>query len=107
MKDYVLDSNAIILYLIGAADSAKTARLFRDVQDGSAHLAMSAVNWAECWHILIRQRSARQADAILNEIAAEVEIVPADREHAERAGHLRCRFSASLADCFAASLAMA
>ena len=106
MKEYVLDSSAILLYLRGTADASKVESLILDGEGRKAHLIMSAINWAECRHTLIRQRSAASAQDLLSQIAKGVEIVVADRFHAELAADLKCRFKVSLADCFAASLAI-
>jgi predicted nucleic acid-binding protein len=106
MKDYVLDANAIILYLEGAPQARKVEDLFRELETQESKLAIAAINWAECRHILARKHGAAQAGILMSKIANVLEIVVADRFHAERAGDLRCRFNASLADCFAASLAL-
>lgn len=84
MKQYVLDSSAILLYLRDA-DAPKVARLFHEAQEGSANLAISTVNWAECRYILMRQRGAQAAESVLSKIAKALEIVVADREQAEAA----------------------
>ena len=106
MKDYVLDANAILLYLKNAPPAAKIENLFREARDEKARLAISAINWAECRHLLTRHHGAAQAADLLSKIGNAVEVVVADRLHAELAADLRCHFKASLADCFAASLAI-
>lgn len=106
MKEYVLDSSALLLYLRDARDASRVQDLFGDAEARKANLTISAVNWAECRHKLTRQKSAQHADGVLSEIANALEVVVADRSHAELAGDLKCRFKGSLADCFAATLAM-
>lgn len=106
MKEYVLDSNVVLLYLRGAPDRAKVAHLFREALEGRVHISMSAVNWAECRHLVTRRHGATTAEELLSKIGKGVEIVAADRAQADLVGNLRCRFNASLADCFAASLAI-
>jgi predicted nucleic acid-binding protein len=67
---------------------------------------MSSVNWAECRHLVTRRHGAATAEELLSKIGKGVEIVAADRAQADLVGNLRCRFNASLADCFAACLAI-
>ena len=107
MKNYVLDSSAILLYLRDAPDAGKVEKLFQQSQETTAQLAISAVNWAECRFALMRQLGRVQADAALSAVANDLlEIVPVDRVHAESAADLRTRFNGSLADSFAATLAI-
>ena len=106
-KEYVLDSSAVIIYLRNAPDASKVSRLFEEARSGEARLIISAINWAESRHVLIRRHGAEQATQLLDRLATGLEIVPVDRVSAEVAGDLRCRFNGSLADAFAASLAMA
>ena len=106
MKVYVLDSSAILIYLVGASSSSKIARLIQEGHSGEAQLCISAVNWAECQYIVTRREGAAAAHARLSRLARGLEVLPADQQRAERAGNLRCRFHSSLADCFAASLAI-
>lgn len=106
IKQYVLDSSAIIIYVRNSPDASKVRRVFQEVEAGDAVALISAVNWAECRHVLIRRHGAEQAVELLDQLSQGLMIMPADQAHAEAAGDLRCRFNASLADAFAASLAI-
>lgn len=106
MKIYVLDSSAILIYLLGAPASYKIVKLIREAHSGQAQLCISAVNWAECSYIVTRREGAGAAQALLARMAISLEVIPADQKRAERAGSLRTRFHRSLADCFAAELAI-
>lgn len=106
MKQYVLDSSAVLAYLRDVPDAAKVERLLDEAEDRKSHLAISAVNWAECRYVLTRQTNSSEASRLLGQVANAVELVVVDRSLAESAGDLRCRFNGSLADCFAASLAL-
>ena len=106
IKHYVLDSSAIIIYIRNSPDARKVRRVFQEVASREAVALISAVNWAECRNVLIRRHGSEQALELLDQLSRGVEIVPADQAHAEAAADLRCRFNGSLADCFAASLAL-
>jgi predicted nucleic acid-binding protein len=104
MKQYVLDSSAILIYLRDAPDAVRVEKLLREAAEGLVGLGISAVNWAECRHHLVRELGAKETERLLNSIAKGMEIVAADRQMSELAGDLKCRIKASLADCFAAAV---
>jgi predicted nucleic acid-binding protein len=106
IRQYVLDSSAIIIYIRNSPDASRVRKVFQEVASGDAMALISAVNWAECRNVLIRRHGAEQAVELLAQLSQGLQIVPADQAHAEAAGDLRCRFNGSLADCFAASLAI-
>lgn len=106
MKRYVLDANAVIVFVTDRAGSATVARLAAEAATGQSRLAISAVNWAEVANFLIREQGKHRASEVLETIAGTVEIVAADRQHAEVASSVELTYGLAIADSFAAALAI-
>jgi len=87
IKQYVLDSSAIIIYVRNSPDASKVRRVFQEVEAGDAVALISAVNWAECRHVLIRRHGAEQAVELLDQLSQGLMIMPADQ--AQRRGSRR------------------
>jgi predicted nucleic acid-binding protein len=108
MRKYVLDANALIGFFEGRLGVAKKVRrLLSETVRQDSRLLMSAVNWGEVFYIEWRyhgEAKAREAEAKLQELP--VEVIPADRERASRAGALKQKHALGYADAFAAELAI-
>ena len=105
MKEYVLDSYAVLSYLKDEPNSEQVDRLFEAARDGKCHLYMCVINLGEVMYITERERSASKAQdtlTLINELP--IEIVNADRALTLAAAHLKADCPIAYADCFAAAL---
>lgn len=106
MKEYVFDANALVRYFRRTPGFATVENLFKQAKAGRAHLSISVVNLAEVICVLARYfgqeqtlrfieiaRRATEPDAVTESVAIDTSI-------------LRIRYKLSLADCFAAELAI-
>lgn len=102
---YVLDAFAVMA-LVRLEPGGPLVRVLARASSGDAELAMSAVNWGEMLYSIERRSNAADAQKVAVSLeAVPVEIVPADKELAQRAAGLKLRGRLSFADCFAAALA--
>ncbi len=106
MKDYVLDSNALVrLYRdIPGADTVQM--LFEQAKSGRARLFISVVNLAEVLYVLAKYFRRDQALQYVEIARSVVESMPVDDQIALDTAAVRIRYKLGLADCFAAELAM-
>jgi len=106
MKIYVLDANAIILFLSKGINYDKVATLIKKASNGEARLVISVVNWGETLYSMARIMGLGRATADLKAMSTCVEPVAIDEALAEAAATLRLHYRIGYADCFAAALAM-
>lgn len=106
MKSYVLDANALLLYLEGRPAAAAVRKLFEQAEAGRADLAMSVMNWGEVFYILRKTRDREAARNLLSPFRRSLRLFLADRECAERAAELKARHKLGYADAIAADLAI-
>ena len=106
MKQYVLDANALIRYLIKGPGVERLDRLFAQEQQGQALLSMSVINRAEVLYTLARRVGILEASEALLTIGHFVQSVPVTEEYATRAATLKFTYKLGFADCFAAELAI-
>lgn len=102
---YVLDAYAI-LALLGNEEGAEAVADLLARTD--VELSASAINVGEVYYILRRRRgesAALEAEAALYE-HPRLKVAPADRERIRWAGALKAQGGLSLADSFAAALAL-
>ena len=102
----VLDAHAVLAYVNGEDGGRQVVALVLEAGRDGQRVFMSAVNIAEVFYVVERKRGAEAVaalPAILDVLS--VEAVPADKELAREAAHLRASKRMSLADCFAAALA--
>ncbi len=105
---YVLDSFAVLALLGSEPGGAEVAQLLRQAQAGGARLMMTWVNLGEVAYIVERRWGSEQvyrALALLE--ATALEIVPAGRELALAAAHVKAGHPLAYADAFAVALAEA
>lgn len=107
MRKYVLDANAM-LHLLGDRPGAeRVARLIRKAEEQLVQLYMSAVNWGEVVYALWKTEGEAAARKFANEaVSPALVVLPADRERAARAAHLKAVHRLGYADSFAAGLAL-
>ena len=104
MSKYVLDSHAVLAFLQLESGWERVKDLMRAASDGEVELYMSAINLAEVKYIAIRRKGhTLQTMAAIE--ALPITIMSAD-EYIEQVVVLKARYAVSLADCFAAALAI-
>jgi predicted nucleic acid-binding protein len=108
VKEYVLDSNAVLRYFGVSAGqgTGKVRALFVQAERGQARLSMSVVNLGEVLYVLLKQvdeQRARHYVQVLQNVATMVE---ADAAQALRAAEMKHNYKLGYADSFAATLAV-
>jgi predicted nucleic acid-binding protein len=106
-RESVLDSYALLAYLFGESGHEAVTTLLERKAEEDADALMSAVNWAEVRYIIERKAGLKKWEELKGRIRAlPIEIVEVSAEQAESAGALKASRKMSLADCFAAALAI-
>ena len=108
MKDYVLDSNAVLRYfgVSTGQGTDKVRALFEQAERGQARLWMSVVNLGEVLYVLLKhvgEQRARQYVQVLQHVATMVEV---DAPQSLRAAEIKHHYKLAYADSFAATLAV-
>lgn len=107
MPAMVLDSFALIAYFRGEPAGVRVKDLFLKASRADNPLHMTEVNYAEVKNMILRKDGPEawdQATRIL--VALPIEFHSVTRELADSATDLKSRHSISLADAFAAALAL-
>jgi ribonuclease VapC len=103
----VLDSFALIGYFRGEAAAVRVRELLGEAAAKERHLHMTEVNYAEVkYQILRKEGAAAWAEAASLLVSLPIEFHSVNRTLADRAADLEARHKLSLADAFAAALAM-
>jgi predicted nucleic acid-binding protein len=107
VRRYVLDANAVLIFLAGRPGNRRVKALFADANRVRSPLLMSAVNWGEVVYSLWKQSGPSEVQR-LNEEAAHLPllILPVDRKRATYAAELKARHDLAYADSFAAALTL-
>ncbi len=106
MRNSVLDSFALLVFLFRQKGYEPVLELFEKAAEADRVVLMAAPNWAEVRYIAERRvGSTRWLEARDRLLGLPLEVVPADRTLAELAGEIKVDRKMSLADCFAAALA--
>jgi ribonuclease VapC len=107
LRNFVLDSYALLAYLFGEEGHEKVVTLLERAADSGRNALIASPNWAEvCYQVRRKAGPARWAEIREKLLGLPIEIVPADQELAEAAGAIKAERKMSLADCFAAALAL-
>lgn len=106
-KAYVLDTWAIMAYLEDEPAGESVEKIVIEAQETEAPLLMSVVNVAEVWYTFARKTTADEANQALAELRQlGIEFWDVTLELALQAAQFKARHKMSLADCFAAALAV-
>ena len=89
---FALDSS-VLLFNYFAGRPEKTTKLVRDS-------LVNVVTLSETLYVICRIDGIERAQGFIEECAKEATVVPSERV-APLAGHLKCRYPISLADCWA------
>jgi predicted nucleic acid-binding protein len=108
VKEYVLDSNAVLRYLgVSTGQGADKVRaLFVQAERGQARLSMSVINLGEVLYVLLKHVDGERARHYVQVLQNVVTMVEADAVQALRAAEMKHRYRLGYADSFAATLAM-
>lgn len=105
----VLDAYAVLAFLQGEESGKRVAGLLRQAAAGKTHLYVSMINVAEVFYRLCRVGRGAVADDFVDDLKRSVlpvETASATDTRVVAAARLKARFPISLADAFAAALAI-
>jgi predicted nucleic acid-binding protein len=108
VKEYVLDSNAVLRYLgVSTGPVADKVRaLFVQAERGQARLSMSVINLGEVLYILLKHVDGQRAQHYIQVLQNVVTMVEADAAQALSAAEMKHRYKLGYPDSFAAALAV-
>jgi len=104
-KEYVLDANAVLIYLEDRSGADRMRLLFQQVQHERAWLAMSVVNWGEVFQVLAKKLGEDRTRRVLQPLRKGIDLLPADDTQADLAALFKYKHRIGYADGFAAALA--
>jgi ribonuclease VapC len=103
----VLDSWAIIAFLEGEPGANAVEKILLESLQQNTQLMMTTVNLGEVWYNIARRYSLEGADQAVAQVRSlGVGVVSADWNLTYQAAKYKVRGRISLADCFAAALAI-
>jgi predicted nucleic acid-binding protein len=108
VKEYVLDSNAVLRYFGVSAGQGtdKIRALFQQAERGQARLSMSVVNLGEVLYVLLKHVSEQQVRHYVQALQRVATMVEADAAQALRAAEMKHNYKLGYADSFAATLSV-
>lgn len=105
MKEYVLDSYALLAYLEAEQEGERVGELLEEASQGGCRLYLCTVNLGEVMYITERERGLPRAQEALARIdELPIDIVDVRRMLVLAAAHLKARWPIAYAGCFAAAL---
>lgn len=103
---YVLDASSLLRFLDDEAGASRVEALLNKARLGGNELLLSAVNWGEVVHVLVRAHGSEKARPVLDGLASlPLKIVSITALHAEEAAWFKEQFKVPYADAFAGALA--
>lgn len=106
MKEYVLDSYALLAYLEAEPGGERIQKLLEEATESRCNLYMCSVNLGEVIYITERERGLSKTQETLARIdELPIKIVDTDRVLTLAAAHLKAQCPIAYADCFGAALA--
>lgn len=107
MRSSVLDSHAVLAYLLAERGGRSVEVLLEKATVARKRVLIAAPNWAEIRYQVERKLGEAGWQEIRTALLGlPLEIVSADQTLAETAGRIKATRKMSLADCFAAALAI-
>ena len=105
MKQYVLDSYAMIAYFEDEAGADRVAQILRQLIQGKAKAYMSVVNWGEVYDNTMREEGVAEAEKVILQLDKfPIQMVEVNRDFAYEAAKLKGKYRIAYADCFAVAL---
>ena len=107
MKQYVLDSYAMIAYFEDEAGADRVARILRQLIQRKIKGFMSVVNWGEVYYNTMREQGVAEAEKVILQLDKfPIQIVEVNKDLAYEAAKLKGEFRIAYADCFAVALSV-
>jgi predicted nucleic acid-binding protein len=107
MRQYVLDSYAMIAYFEDEAGADRVARILKQLIQGKAKGYMSVVNWGEVYYNTMREEGVDEAEKVILQLDKfPIQIVEVNRDFAYEAAKLKGKYRIAYADCFAVALSV-
>jgi predicted nucleic acid-binding protein len=107
MGRVVLDSYAILAYLLHERGAERVRDMFKDAERGKLELYMNVVNLGEVYYIIARRRGLDTADFIVANLKRmPILFVPVDERLSLLAGRIKTFHRLSYADAFAVATAI-
>lgn len=106
MKNFILDSYALLSYCEGEPGAREVAGYFKKALNNRLKLYLSVVNWGEMYYIALRESGMERAELYRTTIAKyPVQILNADLDQTLQAAFFKATYKISYADAYAAALA--
>ncbi len=103
---YVLDSSAILRYLVGEAGSDRVANIIKSLLVGRCEAVVSALHWGEMAGIICKRHGTQGMELALSRLSAlGLQIVPVDGDRAVRAALIKLKRTIPYVDAFGVELA--
>ena len=107
MRQYVLDSYAMIAYFEDEAGADRVARILKQLIQGKAKGYMSVVNSGEVYYNTMREEGVDEAEKVILQLDKfPIQIVEVNRDLAYEAAKLKGKYRIAYADCFAVALSV-
>ena len=107
MERVVLDSYAILTYLLNEKGAERVEELLSKAKDGKVKVYMNVVNLGEVYYVIARRKGVDVADFIIaNLLKSPILFIPADERLSLIAGRIKAFHKLSYADAFAAATAI-
>lgn len=106
MKNYVLDSYAVLAYFQNERGAEEIEGFLRKAAVGEAALFLSVVNLGEVAYITQRKAGAEKKQMLLSAVEVlPIKTVDVDKDLAINAAEIKAKYPISFAGCFALALA--
>jgi ribonuclease VapC len=105
LKNTVLDSYAILVFLFQQKGHERVVDLFEKAADADKSVLIASPNWAEVRYMVERKAGLDKWTDVRDKLMGlPIEIISVDQTLAELAGEIKAKQKMSLADCFCAAL---
>ncbi|MFA4647025.1 type II toxin-antitoxin system VapC family toxin [Pyrococcus kukulkanii] len=107
MERVVLDSYAILTYLLNEKDAKRVEELLNKARNGEVKVYMNIVNLGEIYYIIARRKDVDVADFIIaNLLKSPILFTPADEHLSPIAGRIKAFHKLSHANAFTTATAI-
>lgn len=106
MKTYVLDASALLRFLNNEPGGTQVEHLINEAIVGTVELMMSAANWSEVLHLVLKHHGNAQMIAIESKLQSlPIRILVVDPVVSKTAAEFRYQHKVPFADSFAGAAA--
>jgi predicted nucleic acid-binding protein len=107
LPDYVLDSYAVLVWILDQPGADKVDELLNQAASGSISIVMSMINAGEVRYMLAKKKGEAAAEQFEQRMMSlPIRYVMPDAREIIAAARLKSKYSISYADCFAVGLAV-